>query len=68
MVARGKAQSEWYEQAALAEAYLLSTQDTKKITFKDEAGHTDDIAGVSIHIGDFYALVDRAFAAGVKKY
>ena len=68
MVARGKAQSEWYEQAALTEAYLLSTQDTKKITFKDEAGHTDDIAGVSIHIGDFYALVDRAFAAGVKKY
>ena len=67
MVAYGKAQAEWYQQAQKAEAYLLDTQSTSKITFKDEAGHTDDIAGVSIHVGDFYALVDQALKAGPKK-
>jgi major membrane immunogen (membrane-anchored lipoprotein) len=68
MVKFGKAQAEWYVQAEKAEAYLIATQDPKRIAFKDEAGHTDDIAGVSINVSDFYTLVEKALAAGVKKY
>ncbi|MGE4453620.1 MAG: hypothetical protein AB7D92_03730 [Sphaerochaeta sp.] len=59
---------EWHEQAAAVEAYLLSTQDPKQITYKDENGHTDDISGATIHVNDFYALVEKALASGPKKY
>jgi len=59
---------EWHEQAVAVQNHLLATQDPKKITYKDEAGHTDDIAGASIHVNDFYALVEKALANGVKKY
>ena len=68
MVKFGGAQAEWYQQAASVEQYLLATQDPKKITYKDAEGHTDDIAGATIHVNDFYALVEKAFAAGAKKY
>lgn len=64
MVANGGAQTEWHEQAEKAEAYLIETQDPTEITYKDEDGHTDDIAGVSIHVNDFYALVEKALEAG----
>lgn len=64
MVAAGGAQAEWYEQAAKVEAYLMETQDVKAITYKDDEGHTDAISGVSIHVNDFYALAEKALAAG----
>jgi major membrane immunogen (membrane-anchored lipoprotein) len=64
MVAKGGAQAEWHEQAALTEAYLIETQDPTGITYTSEEGHTDDIAGVSIHVSEFYDLVQEALAAG----
>lgn len=64
MVAYGGAQAEWYEQAALAEAYLLETQDPAAITYTDDRGHTDDIAGVSVHVIEFFELAEKALAQG----
>jgi major membrane immunogen (membrane-anchored lipoprotein) len=64
MVQFGGAQSEWDVQAAAAEALLLETQDPTAITYKDDAGHTDDIAGVSIHVVEFFSLAEEALAAG----
>ncbi|NCB01933.1 MAG: hypothetical protein EOM67_07170 [Spirochaetia bacterium] len=64
MVKFAKAQAEWYEQAAKAEAHLLETQDPSKITYKDAEGHTDDIAGVSIHVVEFFDLAKVALAKG----
>ncbi|ACL19555.1 hypothetical protein [Desulfitobacterium hafniense] len=64
LVAKGKAQAEWHEQAQKAEAYLIETQDPTKITFKDNEGHTDDIAGVSIHVNEFFDLAKQALDAG----
>jgi major membrane immunogen (membrane-anchored lipoprotein) len=65
MYENGGASAPWYEQAEKAEAYLLSTQDPTKITYKDDAGHTDDIAGASVHVSSFFELVSQALAAGV---
>lgn len=62
MVAYGKAQSEWHEQAALVEAYLLENQSFEGLSYTD--GKTDAIAGVSITVNDFDALVSAALAAG----
>ncbi|MHC1693162.1 MAG: hypothetical protein AB9828_09065 [Sphaerochaetaceae bacterium] len=67
MVANGKASAEWHEQAAKVEAYLMATQDPAKITYRADNTHTDDIAGATIHVNDFYALVGQALANGVKK-
>ncbi|KUO64068.1 MAG: hypothetical protein APF84_08130 [Gracilibacter sp. BRH_c7a] len=64
LVAKGGAQAEWHEQAAKAEAYLVETQDPTKITYKDDEGHTDDIAGVSIHVVEFFDLAEKALANG----
>jgi len=64
LVAKGGAQAEWHEQAQKAEAYLLQTQDPTKITYKDDAGHTDDIAGVSIHVVEFFDLAKKALDNG----
>jgi hypothetical protein len=68
LLAQSEIGKEWHEQAAAVEAYLLSTQDPKQITYKDEDGHTDDIAGATIHVNDFYALVEAALAEGPKQY
>lgn len=68
MVKFGGAQAEWYQQAESVENYLLATQDPAKISYSDDEGHTDDIAGASIHVKDFYTLVEQALAAGPKKY
>jgi len=62
LVAKGGAQAEWHEQAAKAEAYLLETQDPTKINYKNDEGHTDDIAGVSIHVVEFFDLAEKALA------
>jgi major membrane immunogen (membrane-anchored lipoprotein) len=64
MVERGGAQSEWHEQAALVEEYLLETQDPAKLIYNEEDGTTDAISGVSIHVNDFVELVNAAIEAG----
>ncbi|HKM06017.1 MAG TPA: hypothetical protein VJ869_03415 [Sphaerochaeta sp.] len=67
MVKFGKAQDEWYVQAKRAEAFLVEKQDLKAIKYTDAEGHTDDIAGVSIHVNSMYALVEKALASGTQK-
>jgi len=57
---------EWNEQAKAVEAYLIKTQDPKKITLKSD-GHTDDIAGASMAVSDFFSLAGKALAAGPRK-
>ncbi|MFZ5945466.1 MAG: hypothetical protein ACOYVD_15290 [Bacillota bacterium] len=57
MVAKGGAQAEWHEQAAKVEAFLLEKQDPTAVTY-DDAGKTDDIAGATIGVGDFFKLVE----------
>lgn len=64
MVKFGQAQAEWSVQAERAEQYLLETQDPKGVTYKDAEGATDDIAGVSIHVKEFFSLVEKALAQG----
>lgn len=59
----GGASSEWHEQAALAEAYLIEKQDPKDITLNEE-GKTDAISGVSVHVNELFDLADKALAAG----
>jgi len=54
---------EWHEQAAKVEAYLVKTQDTGFSKFKAD-GTTDAISGASLHVKNFYDLVNRALAAG----
>lgn len=56
------AQSEWHEQADLAEEYLLETQDPTDITYTNDEGQTDDIAGVTIKVKDFFTLAEQALA------
>lgn len=60
MVENGGAKTAWHEQAVATETYLLETQDANAIEYKDDKGHTDAITGVSIHVNDFYALVEEA--------
>ncbi len=64
MVEFGKASSEWHEQAALAEAYLVENQTLANLNMTDADGHTDSIAGVTIKVLDFNGLVEKALAAG----
>lgn len=68
MVAYGGAQAEWYQQAAKVEQHLLNTQDVSAISYKDNEGHTDDIAGVSVHVDSFYELAAKALKNGVVSY
>ncbi|MDH8679610.1 hypothetical protein QE109_15730 [Fusibacter bizertensis] len=60
MVSIGKASSEWHEQAALVEGFLVDTQDFEAVTLTDAEGHTDAITGVSIHVGNFIELAKQA--------
>ncbi|MBC8080386.1 MAG: FMN-binding protein [Gorillibacterium sp.] len=60
------ASSEWHEQAALAEAFLIEKQDPALIVLNDE-GKTDAIAGVSVHINGLTTLAAKALAAGPVK-
>ncbi|MCL6459841.1 MAG: FMN-binding protein, partial [Gorillibacterium sp.] len=59
----GGASSEWHEQAALAEAFLIDKQDPAAIVTNAE-GKTDAIAGVSIHVAGLTTLATKALAAG----
>lgn len=59
----GGASSEWHEQAAKAEAFLIEKQDPAAITL-DAEGKTDAISGVSVHVTDFVKAAEAALAAG----
>ncbi|WNS41756.1 FMN-binding protein [Paenibacillus sp. MMS20-IR301] len=63
LVKIGGAQSEWHEQAALAEAYLIEKQDPAALTV-DAEGKTDAVSGVSVHVSDFVGAAQAAIAAG----
>lgn len=52
----------WHEQAMAAEAFLVDSQDPTAIQYSDDAGHTDAISGVSIHIKGFFELAKEALA------
>lgn len=58
----------WHEQAAVAEEFLLENQDPTAITYNDDEGHTDDLAGVSIHVIEFFDLAEKALEAGPVGY
>jgi major membrane immunogen (membrane-anchored lipoprotein) len=62
MVKFGKAQAEWHEQTAKAEAALVAAQDPAKVKVKAD-GKPDAIAGVSIAISDFLKLAVEALKA-----
>jgi major membrane immunogen (membrane-anchored lipoprotein) len=59
----GGASSEWHEQAAKAEEFLVEKQDPAAITLDGE-GKTDAISGVSVHVTDFVKAAEAALAAG----
>ena len=62
MKAKGNASAEWHEQAEKVEAYLIKTQDPKKIEYSDNEGHTDAISGATIHVNEFFTLAEKALA------
>jgi major membrane immunogen (membrane-anchored lipoprotein) len=64
MVEFGKAQSEWHEQALLVESYLIENQTLEGLNYTDGEGHIDTIAGVSITVNEFEALVTEALNQG----
>ncbi len=64
MVEAGGAQSPWHEQAAIAEAHLLETQDPTDIQYADDNYHTDAISGVSIGVSPLFKLAEQALSAG----
>ncbi|MBY9079972.1 FMN-binding protein [Paenibacillus sp. HN-1] len=53
-----KAQGEWHEEIAKAEEYYMANQGAAP-TF-DAEGKTDAISGVSIHVGEYWTLVQKA--------
>lgn len=54
---------EWDQQAANVEAYLLKTQNPGFNQIRKD-GTTDAISGASMHVAGFFALVNKALAAG----
>lgn len=54
---------EWDQEAANVEAYLVKTQNPGFDKFKQD-GTTDAISGASLHVKNFYDLVNQALAAG----
>lgn len=67
MVANGGAQSDWHVQAAATQGYFLANPGMVP-AYTDDDGHTDAISGVSIHVVEFYDLVEEALAAGPVGY
>lgn len=63
MKEKGKALAEWHEEAEKVEAYLIKTQDPAKITYKNEDGNTDDIAGATLKVKPFFTLAQEALKA-----
>ncbi|WP_432663775.1 hypothetical protein R9X47_24680 [Wukongibacter baidiensis] len=64
MVEKGGAKAPWHEQAEKVEAYLIDTQDTNAIEYKDNEGHTDVISGATMKVKGFFGLAEKALADG----
>ncbi len=64
MVEVGGAKAPWHEQAAEMEKFLIEKQDPMAITVNTE-GKTDAVASVTISVGDFATLADKALNMGV---
>lgn len=60
-MAKAAKQGEWHLQAAKAEDFVVKNNGTDKIVLKAD-GATDAIAGASIHVNEFVALVKKALA------
>ncbi|WP_342564059.1 FMN-binding protein [Paenibacillus sp. FSL R7-0345] len=54
----GGASAEWHEEIALAEKYFLENKGTAPAL--DAEGKTDAISGVSIHVGEYFTLAEKA--------
>ncbi len=64
MVEYGNAIAPWFEQAVLAEEYLLETQDPTAIEYQADNYHTDAITGVTIGVSPMFKLAEQALANG----
>jgi major membrane immunogen (membrane-anchored lipoprotein) len=64
----GEGALEWFEQATLAENYLIEEQDPTNIKYSDNSGHTDAITGVSINVSVFFTLAKKALDKGPVGY
>jgi major membrane immunogen (membrane-anchored lipoprotein) len=66
MVEFGNATSYWYEQADSTIDYFLENQSVEvpEDFYTSEEGHTDAIAGVTIHVVEFFDLAEKALANG----
>lgn len=60
MVEQGGAKAPWHEQAALAEAYLIQSQDPTTMEYSDEDGHSDAVSGATITVKEFFTLAAEA--------
>lgn len=65
MVEKAGAQSEWHEQAALVEAYLIEKQNPEDITYQEDNYHSDAISGATIGVSPFFGLAKQALAGEV---
>ncbi|MBW4084220.1 FMN-binding protein [Paenibacillus sp. S150] len=54
----GGASAEWHEEIALAEKYFLENKGAAPVL--DAEGKTDAISGVSIHVGEYFTLAEKA--------
>lgn len=54
----GGASAEWHEEIALAEKYFLDNKGAAPTL--DAEGKTDAISGVSIHVGEYFSLAEKA--------
>ncbi|WP_438493214.1 FMN-binding protein [Paenibacillus sp. IHBB 3054] len=54
----GGASAEWHEEIALAEKYFLENKGAAPTL--DAEGKTDAISGVSIHVGEYFTLAEKA--------
>ncbi|WP_379158363.1 FMN-binding protein [Paenibacillus sp. sgz5001063] len=54
----GGAAAEWHEEIALAEKYFLDNKGAAPTM--DAEGKTDAISGVSIHVGEYFTLAEKA--------
>jgi len=66
MVEYGDASAPWFEQADATIDYFLENQsvEVSEDFYTDEEGHTDAIAGVSVHVVEFFELAEKAVANG----
>ena len=66
MVEYGDATSYWYEQADATVDYFLENQSVEvpEDFYTSEEGHTDAIAGVTIHVVEFFETAEKALANG----